>query len=167
MDFDEIVRCHQGMVFGLAYHTLRNAALAEEIAQEVFMQLLQDLARIESEAHLTFWLRRVTSHRCLDVMRSHGFNRQVSLGSVPEPADGAQTGDPILARRLRDLVAGLPPVARMVVTLRFQEDLDPRDIATILQLPVNTVKSRLQRALGLMRSRLNAQGEVRHAASRG
>jgi RNA polymerase sigma-70 factor, ECF subfamily len=167
MDFDEAVRCHQAMVFGLAYHTLRNAALAEEIAQEVFMQLLQDLERIESEAHLTFWLRRVTSHRCLDVMRSHAFSRQVSLASIPEPASLVRAGDPLLAQRLRDLVAGLPATARMVVALRFQEDLDPREIATILQLPVNTVKSRLQRALVLMRSRLTAQEEVRHAAVRG
>jgi RNA polymerase sigma-70 factor, ECF subfamily len=167
MDFDEIVRCHQAMVFGLAYHTLRNAALAEEIAQEVFMQLLQDLERIESEAHLTFWLRRVASHRCLDLMRSHAFSRQISLGSIPEPASVVRMGDPLLQQRLRDLVAGLPPTARMVVTLRFQEDLDPREIAEVLQLPVNTVKSRLQRALVLMRSRLAAQEEVRHAALRG
>jgi RNA polymerase sigma-70 factor (ECF subfamily) len=167
MGFEDALRRHQTMVFGLAYHTLRNAALAEEVAQEVFLQLHRSLAGLESDAHVLLWLRRVTSHRCLDVMRSPSFRRQVSLESIPEPAHPESQADPLAARRLRALVAALPPTARLVVTLRYQEDLEPREIAEVLQLPLNTVKSRLQRALALMRSRFAAPEEVRHAAPRG
>jgi RNA polymerase sigma-70 factor, ECF subfamily len=167
MDFHDLLRRYQGMVFGLAYHTLRNGALAEDVAQEVFLQLYQALATLESEAHVAPWLRRVTSHRCLDVMRSPSFSRQVGLETIPEPAHPECHRDPITARRLRSLVAALPPTARMVVTLRYQEGMDPREIAEVLQLPLNTVKSRLQRALVLMRSRFVAEEEVRHAALRG
>jgi RNA polymerase sigma-70 factor (ECF subfamily) len=58
-----------------------------------------------------------------------------------------------MARRLRSLVDALPPAPRAVVTLRFQEDLDPSEIARVLEMPVNTVKSHLRRALAVLRGR--------------
>jgi DNA-directed RNA polymerase specialized sigma24 family protein len=64
--FVELVRAHQGMVFSIACHYLQDRSLAEDLAQEVFLELYQGLDRIQSAAHLTFWLRRVTAHRCID-----------------------------------------------------------------------------------------------------
>jgi DNA-directed RNA polymerase specialized sigma24 family protein len=64
--FAELVREHQSMVFSIAYHYLQDRSLAEDLAQEVFLELYQGLDRIESPAHLTFWLRRVTANRCID-----------------------------------------------------------------------------------------------------
>jgi RNA polymerase sigma-70 factor (ECF subfamily) len=54
---------------------------------------------------------------------------------------------------LRRLVASLPEKARMILLLRYQEDLDPKDIAELLNVPVNTVKSQLQRALATLREK--------------
>src|SRR5687767_6883900 len=68
--FAALVREHQAMVFGLAYHFLQSWSQAEELAQEVFLSMHQNLARIESARHLLFWLRRVTSNRCIDWVRS-------------------------------------------------------------------------------------------------
>src|SRR5262245_9132131 len=68
--FAAIVREHQAMVFGLALHFLRSQAEAEELAQDVFLALHQSLPRVESSRHLIFWLRRVTSNRCIDRVRS-------------------------------------------------------------------------------------------------
>ena len=65
--FAELVQQHQGMVFSIAYHFLHDRALAEDLAQEVFLELYQSLDRIESSAHLTYWLRRVTANRCIDL----------------------------------------------------------------------------------------------------
>src|SRR2546430_13690775 len=67
--FAEIVRQHQAMVFSLAYHFLHDWSPAEELAQEVFLHLYKSLAKIESPSHLLFWLRKVTSHRCIDWLR--------------------------------------------------------------------------------------------------
>ena len=64
--FAALVREHQAMVFGLAYHFLQSRAQAEELAQDVFLALHQNLPRVESARHLVFWLRRVTSNRCID-----------------------------------------------------------------------------------------------------
>lgn len=154
--FAEIVRQHQAMVFSLAYHFLHERSLAEELAQEVFLSLYQNLSKIESPAHLVFWLRKVTSRRCIDRARRHKLPPHLSLEDVPEPAAPTQVGDPMLARRLRRLVATLPEKPRMVITLRFQEDLQLAEIAEILEMPINTVKSHLQRSLAILQEKLTA-----------
>jgi RNA polymerase sigma-70 factor (ECF subfamily) len=153
-DFAGIVRQHQAMVFSIAYHFLHDRSLAEELAQEVFLQLHQHLAGFQSMAHLTFWLRRVTSHRCIDQARRRKLRPQVSLEEAPEPATMPAPGDPLLSRALQRLVASLPEKPRMVVILRYQEDLDPSEIAEALDMPVRTVKSHLQRSLALLREKL-------------
>jgi RNA polymerase sigma-70 factor (ECF subfamily) len=61
------------------------------------------------------------------------------------------SGDPLLHRTLRAVLLRLPEIPRAVVVLRFQEDLDPLDIAATLDLPVNTVKSHLRRSLDWLR----------------
>jgi RNA polymerase sigma-70 factor (ECF subfamily) len=83
--FAEIVREHQAMVFSLARHFLRDRSLAEELAQEVFLDLYRHLAAIKSPAHLKLWLRKVTSHRCIDQTRRQQARPQVSLDELPEP----------------------------------------------------------------------------------
>jgi RNA polymerase sigma-70 factor (ECF subfamily) len=60
-------------------------------------------------------------------------------------------GDPLLHRTLRAVLLRLPEIPRAVVILRFQEDLDPLDIAAMLDLPLNTVKSHLRRSLDWLR----------------
>ena len=71
------------------------------------------------------------------------------------------TGDPLLGTALKKLVAALPEKSRAIVVLRYQEDLDPAEIARVLGIPVGTVKSQLQRALALLREKLSRSlGEI-------
>jgi RNA polymerase sigma-70 factor (ECF subfamily) len=154
--FEEIVRGHQGMVFSMAYHFLRNRPLAEELAQEVFLSLYQNLATIKSPAHLVFWLRKVTSHRCLDQARRQKHRAHLSLDDVPEPQAEIKTTDGLLSENLNRLVTSLPEKQRMVIVLRYQEDLDPSEIAELLKMPVNTVKSHLRRSLAILREKLGS-----------
>jgi RNA polymerase sigma-70 factor (ECF subfamily) len=157
--FATLVREHQGMVFSLAYHFLHDRPLAEDMAQEVFLHLYRNLRAIQSAAHLKFWLRKVASHRCIDHAR--GRQPAVSLDDIPEPAGSAPERDPLLAQRLQRLVASLPERARMVVVLRYQEELEYHEIAEVLEMPINTVKSNLQRALGVLRGKLTrCMGDV-------
>src|SRR5437867_3706715 len=127
--FAAIVRQHQSMVFSIAYHFLRNCALAEELAQEVFLELHRSHTAIESPAHLVYWLRKVASRRCIDQVRRRSFWPKFRLDEVPEPAAETRETDPMLSRALGRLVASLPEKPRMVLILRFQEDLDPAEIA--------------------------------------
>ena len=155
LDFGSLVRQHQAMVFSIAWHLLRDRAVAEELAQDVFLSLYQHLAELESPEHVQFWLRRVTSNRALDVARRRQRRPMVSLENAPEPVAVSSTGDPLLGTALRKLVAALPEKARAIVVLRYQEDLDPAEIARVLGIPVGTVKSQLQRALALLREKLS------------
>lgn len=151
--FRELVERHQAMVFSIAYHLLHDRGAAEEVAQDVFVQLHGSLHKLSSPEHLVFWLRKVTVHRAIDRSRRNGAVPEVALEDVPEPAADQQPGDPMLHGRLRQLVASLPEKAREVVVLRFQEDLEPHEIAAVLGEPVSTVKSRLQRALATLRDK--------------
>jgi RNA polymerase sigma-70 factor (ECF subfamily) len=151
--FEALVSRHERMVYGLAVHVLHDPDKAEDVAQDVFLQMYRDLRQIESDAHLTFWLRRVTSHRAIDVARRARRKRHVALDEARPLTLVRRDGDPMLARRLRELVAGLPPHARTVIVLRYQEDLDPTEIAAVLGVPLNTVKSQLKRALAVLRGR--------------
>lgn len=161
--FEELVREHQSMVFSIACRYLRNRALAEEIAQDVFLQLYRKLPSLESPEHVVHWLRWVTAHRLIDHSRQEKRRPQSPLEDVPEPAappDAMRDADPLLSDMLRDLVAALPENARVVMILRYQEDLDPMDIARALDMPIATVKSHLQRSLALLRDKLSRKKGV-------
>ncbi|HEY1678347.1 MAG TPA: sigma-70 family RNA polymerase sigma factor [Candidatus Sulfotelmatobacter sp.] len=159
-DFADLVRRHQSMVFSIARHFLADSAAAEELAQDVFMQLHANLATLKSEEHVTFWLRKVTAHRCIDYKRRRTLP-QVSLEDAPEPSVQSRTADPLLSQRLRQLVASLPQKPRMIMILRYQEDLSPDEIAETLAIPLGTVKSQLQRSLAILREKVTRTiGEV-------
>jgi RNA polymerase sigma-70 factor (ECF subfamily) len=148
---------NQSLVFSFALRFLRDRAGAEELAQDVFLQLYENLRQIESPAHATWWLRRAICHRCIDEARKRRLRPRVGLESAPEPASEHHEPDPLLNDRLRALVGELSENARTVVLLRYQEDLDPSEIAGMLDMPVSTVKSHLHRALAVLRGRLQRQ----------
>src|SRR5580693_10558463 len=86
MTFAELLRANQSMVFSLAYHFLRDRGAAEEVAQDVFLRLYQKMDVLEDAKHVTFWLRKVTSHRCIDYVRKRGSQFTISLADVAEPS---------------------------------------------------------------------------------
>lgn len=157
MDFGQLVAENQSLVFSLALRFLRDREAAEELAQDVFLQLFQKLGDIETPAHATWWLRRAICHRCIDEARKRKLRPRTGIEAVPEPCGNSAESDPLLSERLRRLIGELPPNARMVVLLRYQEDLDPADIAELLHMPVSTVKSHLHRSLTALRGRLEKQ----------
>ncbi len=152
--FAELVRRHQRLVFSVAWHFFNDRMRAEDLAQEVFLQLFQKLRDIQSESHLVFWLRQVTIRKCIDHTRRLQRHREVALESVVSPDVEMPGPDSLEREQLRRLVAALPVKLRAVVTLRYQEDMPPGEIANLLGCPVNSVKSRLQRALALLRERM-------------
>jgi RNA polymerase sigma-70 factor, ECF subfamily len=152
--FAALVTEHQKSVFGLALRMLGATHLAEDIAQEVFMQLHAKLASIESPDHLNFWLRRVTANKAIDQLRRGSLLKVTSLEGEAELIGAEDRGDPLLQKRLQAMLLRLTPAARAVVTLRYQQDLDPVEIARILDMPVNSVKSHLKRSLDSMRDDL-------------
>ncbi len=156
-----LVLAHQRSVYSLALRMLGTRDLAEDLAQDVFMQLNGNLNSIESREHLAFWLRKVTAFRAIDQLRQagagsrrHPSTRMRILSAIRTPIITTRgTSDPLLQRHLKLLLEELSPPARAVVLLRYQEDLDPVDIARTLEMPINTVKSHLKRSLEFMRQK--------------
>jgi len=152
--FGSLVTQHQAMVFSIACRFLRDGTLAEDVAQEVFLELYKNLDRIESGNHLVYWLRQVTSRKCIDHVRRARLRPKFGLDDAPEPAAEERPEDPMASRMLERMVAALPARMRMVVVLRYQEDMEPSEISEMLGMPVASVKSVLHRGLELLRSKV-------------
>ncbi len=153
--FAALIRRNQAMVYSLAWHSLGDEGVAEELAQDVFLELHRALPTLESEAHVTNWLRRVTVHRCIDQARRRKAKPQVALDEVSEPvAESGGDQDFFLRDRLKKLMAAMPERSRSLLVLRYQEDMEPTEIAGVLGIPVNTVKSQLHRSLAMLRDKL-------------
>jgi RNA polymerase sigma-70 factor (ECF subfamily) len=84
------------------------------------------------------------------------------LDDAPTPSVNGEPEDHFLNRRLQSLIASLPEKPRMVMILRYQEDLMPEEIASMMDMPVRTVKSHLQRSLAMLREKIDrSMGDVR------
>lgn len=153
--FRRLVELCQARVYSVALRLTAQHADAEELAQDVFVQLHASLWRIGDAAHLQKWLLRAIYHRCIDRLRSRERRGQsLPLEALEDSIEGqAQDSgaDPLAASRLYRLLLQLPPDARAVVLMRYQDDLDPVDIAAVLDMPLNTVKSHLRRSLQWLR----------------
>lgn len=147
-----LVREYQALVFGVALRICGHRADAEEIAQDAFLQLHHQIDAVADEHHLRHWLIRTASHRAIDRLRQRGRRPEGSAAPLDSLSAPFREDDPLLARALARLLATLAGPARAVLVLRFQEDLDPTEIATALDMPVNTVKSHLRRSLEWLRA---------------
>jgi RNA polymerase sigma-70 factor (ECF subfamily) len=156
--FARLVRAHQARVFSVALRLTGSREDAEELAQDAFVQLHAALAQVVNLSHLLHWLLRTISHRSIDRLRARERAPRLVQIADNEPAGIDATGDPLWANRMQALLLQLPAAPRAVVTLRFQEDLEPTEIAAVLDMPVNTVKSHLRRTLTWLRAQ--QAGEV-------
>ena len=165
MEFRRLVEAHQRMVFSLALRVTGEYGTAEEVAQDAFLELFRAGERLETEDHVRFWLRRVTVHRATDALRRRAVRPEAAaeewmdeVHSAGGAEDGAGGGNGMGGRlnaavvaRLEELLQTLPEAMRVVVVLRYQEEMLPDEIAKLLGQPVATVKSNLQRGLQLLR----------------
>lgn len=147
---EALLERHQAMVFSVALRITGNREVAEEVAQDVFLELHRSMSSVQSEEHALFWLRKVAAHRAIDAARRCARIPETAA-DVAELPGKSIAGDPLLAQHLQRLVAGLPENMRAVIVLRYQEDLMPEEIAHTLGMPVATVKSNLQRGLEMLR----------------
>jgi RNA polymerase sigma-70 factor (ECF subfamily) len=153
-DFELLVDQHQSMVFSLALRMTGDRGLAEEIAQDVFLELDRNLGKMETPEHACYWLRRVTMSRSADALRRRRV-RGMDLWVDIQEAHGAQGEERTspLGARIEHLLTTLPEAQRAALVLRYQEDLLPEEIAAVMDAPLATVKSNLQRGLKLLRAK--------------
>jgi RNA polymerase sigma-70 factor (ECF subfamily) len=151
--FADAVEEHKAMVYSIAWHFLRDHAAAEELAQEVFLQLHRSWASMKSPEHVVSWLRRVATHRAIDFVRRARIRSETSLEETTEPTVLERVHDTFLSAYLERMVASLPEKQRLVIILRYQEDMDVEEIARTLDMKPATVKTQLARGLALLQAK--------------
>lgn len=167
-DFRRLIETHQRMVYSIALRIAGDSGLAEEIAQDVFLELFRAGDRLESSDHLRFWLRRVAVHRSTDALRRRSHHPEAHA-ELLDPEDYVECSRPEsdigLIARIEELLHTLPEPLRVVIVLRYQEEMTPADIALLLDQPLATVKSNLQRGLNLLRRKaaVTMKGYIRES----
>ena len=136
------MEAHGAAVYRLALCRMQNPADAEDVYQDVFLQLLDQPDRDWDSEHMKAWLLRTTVNRCADLHRFRLRRPVLALEDIPEfarPADEKAAG-------LWDVVARLPEKLRTAVHLHYAEGYSTEEIAALLEVPPATVRTRLHRA---------------------
>ena len=152
-----------GRVYGLALRITRDAALAEDIAQDVFVQVWHGAATFDRWRGAPMaWLVTICRSRALDALRRDRTLRRAHDGAEAEAVAAAPAApdlQDLLAatrqhRALHAALAGLDPAQRQLIGLAYFQDLSHARLAEQLGLPLGTVKSRLRAALAALRDEL-------------
>jgi RNA polymerase sigma-70 factor (ECF subfamily) len=144
---------HKLPLFGLARGMLRNAAEAEDLLHDVFLEAWRRSADYSEErGSVRAWLILRTRSRALDRIKSAGRPRQAAAsGALDPPLQHTTLAESSDQRRVRELLAQMPETHRQVVLLGYFEGLSSSEIGERLGIPIGTVKSRTRAALEALR----------------
>jgi RNA polymerase sigma factor (sigma-70 family) len=158
--FGRLVTRYGAVVTSISLSTVRNVATSEEIAQDVFLAAWRDLASLRNPASFLPWLRQLTRHRALDVVRARRpALDEETLAAAIDPRPGAEDAllDDERAAALAAALDALPSDAREVLTLFYREGRSVTQVAHLLGLREDTVKKRLSRARASLRDEVLAR----------
>ncbi|MCU0694475.1 MAG: sigma-70 family RNA polymerase sigma factor [Polyangiaceae bacterium] len=173
--FNDLVRTYQRRVFGLVLRMLNNREEAEDLAQEVFVQIFKAIDQFRGDSKLSTWIYRIAINLCKNrskyLQRRHVHQQDdieafgdrapmstakgTTAGSIARPDDmlvGMQ-----VERVVQHAIAQLEPDFREALILRDVEDLSYEEIGQITGLPDGTVKSRIHRARAQLRAFIEQQ----------
>ena len=152
--FADLVMRYTSPLFNLIHRLVSDRAEAENLTQETFLRAWNALPRISLDQPLKPYLMRIAVNLCSDWSEKNRAvwlepfeadnERSAPASDADEMLDGL--GDAELAGRVRAAVEELPPAYRVVITLRYTEELSYEEIAMALDLPLNTVRTHLRRA---------------------
>jgi RNA polymerase sigma factor (sigma-70 family) len=165
--FELLMRRYNRRLFRLARAVLANEAEAEDALQDAYLHAYRAIGEFRGEAGLSTWLSRLVLNECLSrkrrTLRRENVipivSAEANMNVVAETADeGARTEDAAAALQMRDVlerkVNELPEQFRVVFVLRSVEEMEVDEIASLLGVPAETVRSRHFRARGLLRESL-------------
>lgn len=167
--FEQIYRATSGFVYRSALRILNNSADAEDVTQDIFMKIYDNLKNFQFRANFKTWVYRITVNTAINIYRRN--LRQISrrgdydtaietAGHSPEIIQAAKITDS--EKIISSLLETLTAEHRAVIVLREIEGLSYEDIAQSLKINLNTVRSRLKRAREalLERSKKAVQNEL-------
>jgi RNA polymerase sigma-70 factor (ECF subfamily) len=149
-------------VFGIALRVLRDAAQAEEVAQEVFLEAWRTAARYDPhQGTAAAWINTIAHRRAVDRVRS--VERSVQRdqrhaeaeGAIPAPDVSEEVVSRDMGNRVRRALARLPEGQRRPLALAYYDGRSQREVAEIMGLPLGTVKTRMRDAMRKLRTYLD------------
>lgn len=155
--FETVFRQSQGEVYGWIVRIVRDRAAAEDLTMETFWRIYRARGRYDPARPFGAWARRVATHVAIDYLKS--LRRE-----APLPADVAAQGrgDPVWDRQVREGVAGafrsLPPRLQAAAALALIEERPYDEIAAALGASTGTIKTRVFRAVRMLRKKLDKLG---------
>ena len=167
--FDYLVQKYRRPMISFMYRMVRNAAAAEDLAQEVFLRVYRSRTSYEASAKFTTWLYRIATNLAVNHARDTRHERpevQVSLdepdeesGTTLELPDGNLTAEQAIVRRermlaIRSKVEALPEQQRLAVVMHKYQHMDYKQIAEVLKKTESATKSLLFRAYETLREQL-------------
>lgn len=174
-----LLEAYEDRLFGVCMRMVRDPEVARDLTQDSMVKVLRGLDTYDGRARLSTWMIRVTMNVCLSHLRKQKLRRHASLEALggaggagdmakgPGSRGGEGAGEPagvegVERREAHAMVARalatLDPEHRQILILRDVQDLDYKDIAEALSVPVGTVKSRLFRAREALRNAMESLG---------
>jgi RNA polymerase sigma-70 factor (ECF subfamily) len=159
--FERLVPAYRRRVFGLAFSILRDRAAAEDLAQEVFVKLWQALPRYDGRAKLSTWIYAITRNASVSALRARRRSLSMSEHAVREEVEGIAAAAAPAAedRELRRAIEALPEKQRQAITLYYLDERPVEEVAEMMGLPANTVKTHLHRARAGLAAALGGTAE--------
>lgn len=171
--FDRLVEAHYRAVYNTAYRMLGTASAAADATQSVFLRVFEALHSFRGDASFATWLYRISMNVCLDELRRRK-HQPLSLTEEDEDGEGAgerdlpdETEQPARTAEQRELqrlvhegLSRLPEDFRTIIVLYDLRGLAYQEIAEVLDIPLGTVKSRLNRARAALREEMAAHLEL-------
>lgn len=155
--FETLFRQFQGDVYRWIVRIVRDPAAAEDLTVETFWRIYRAHARFDPERSFGAWARRIATNVALDYLKSRR-GKETPLDESLQAESHVSPGDPAVQREMRERTRAafeqLPAKLRMVATLALIEDQAHGEIAEALNISPAAVKSRLFRAVRLLRRKL-------------
>jgi RNA polymerase sigma-70 factor (ECF subfamily) len=158
--FAQLMRRHERRVYNLAYRMLGDAEEARDAAQETFLSCFRNLEKFRGDAAFSTWLHRIAANVCFDSLRKRSKGPVEAIRfhePLPSPDHGDQTAISIDVQRA---LLAVSPEFRAVLILHEIQDVPVEEVASALDLPVGTVKSRLHRGRVALGRALAGEPEV-------
>jgi len=168
--YDELIRLYKDAVFNIVFRMVRNKQEAEDLTQETFIKAFQSLGSFNEAYAFSTWLFKIATNNCIDFFRkrklkTYSMEQQIRYKNEEfkhEYADSGKTAveemiDSEKTKMIKQAIEQLPEKYCQVIQLRHQQEKSYDEIATLLNLPLGTVKARIFRARELLKKSLKKQ----------
>ena len=145
--FAELVEAYKKPIYNLAYRMLNDREEANDLTQDTFLRVYQNLERYRPEHKISTWMYAIASRLCIDRLRKIKGSVWELDFNIPDhkPLPEEQLIQKEMRQDIDNAISRLPEKYRLVIVLRHLNELSYEEIATVLELPVNTVKTHLFR----------------------